>query len=197
MLASVSKTEPEPAPATVSVPDSPKIVAKETVRATPRKEPPLTMEQTVTFARRQVQTGSYNAAITILTPVMDSPERTWEAYLLMGMAHLGLDELGPAGDYLDKGIAVTEKQPSLWLQRAIVEQEKGEHEKALLMLRRGENIAPTMPELQLNIGYSHDVLGNAREAQRAYSSFIDLTDNKPKYMENRRKVQERLLKLGR
>ncbi len=146
-------------------------------------------------ARHLINIGSYNEAIDILRPIIDRQEETWDTYLLMGAAHLGLGELDYAETYSEMGLAMNGKVPQLWLQCAIVEQERGKHEVALRILNESERLAPDMPEVQLNIGYSYDAIGNQRLSVKAYNSFLKLTEGNPAYMMVRYKVLERLRNL--
>ena len=90
------------------------------------------------------------------------------------------------------GLAVNGKVPQLWLQCAIIEQQRGKHEAALRILNEAEKLAPDTPEVQLNIGYSFDAIGNQRLSVKAYNSFLKLTEENPAYMMVRHKVLERL-----
>ena len=105
---------------------------------------------------------------------------------------LGLGELDNAEMYLEMGLAINGKVPQLWLQCAIVEQQRGKHEAALRILNEAEKLAPDIPEVQLNIGYSYDAIGNQKLSVRAYNSFLKLTEGNPAYMMVRYKVLERL-----
>ncbi|WP_162532419.1 tetratricopeptide repeat protein [Candidatus Scalindua japonica] len=143
-------------------------------------------------ARHLINIGSYNDAINILNPIIDRHQETWDTYLLMGAAYLGLGELDYAEKYSEMGLAMNGKVPQLWLQCAIVEQQRGRHEAALRILNEAEKLAPDIPEVQLNIGYSYDAIGNRRLSEKGYNSFLKLTEGNPAYMMIRYKVLERL-----
>ncbi|MGR3221134.1 MAG: tetratricopeptide repeat protein [Candidatus Anammoxibacter sp.] len=68
---------------------------------------------------------SYEKAIDVLKLVIEGNVWIWELYFLMGTAYLGLGNPDIAERYLDRGIAVNDKQIQLWIQRAVVEQQKG------------------------------------------------------------------------
>jgi tetratricopeptide (TPR) repeat protein len=143
-------------------------------------------------ARHLINIGSYAEAIDILKPIIDRREEIWDTYLLMGAAYLGLGELDNAEIYSGMGLAINGKVPQLWLQCAIVEQQRGKHEDALRILNEAEKLAPDIPEVQLNIGYSYDAIGNQKFSVKAYNSFLKLTEGNPAYMMVRYKVLERL-----
>ncbi len=143
-------------------------------------------------ARHLINIGSYAEAIDILKPIIDRQEEIWDTYLLMGAAYLSLGELDYAETYSEMGLAINGKVPQLWLQCAIVEQQRGKHEAALQILNEAEKLAPDIPEVQLNIGYSYDAIGNQRLSVNAYNSFLKLTEGNPAYMMVRYKVLDRL-----
>ncbi len=143
-------------------------------------------------ARHLINIGSYNDAIDILIPIINRQEETWDTYLLIGAAYIGLGDLDNAEAYSEMGLAMNGKVPQLWLQCAIVEQERGKHEVALRILNESERLSPDMPEVQLNIGYSYDAIGNQKLSVKAYNSFLKLTEGNPAYMMVRYKVLERL-----
>lgn len=143
-------------------------------------------------ARHFIKIRSYAEAIDILKPIIDRQEEIWDTYLLMGAAYLGLGELDYAEMYSEMGLAINGKVPQLWLQCAIVEQQRGKHEAALRILNEAEKLASDIPEVQLNIGYSYDAIGNQKLSAKAYNSFLKLTEGDPAYMMVRYKVLERL-----
>ena len=143
-------------------------------------------------ARHLINIGSYAEAIDLLKPIIDRKEEIWDTYLLMGAAYVGLDELDYAEEYLRNGLAINGNVPQLWLQYAIIEQQRGRHEAALRILNGPERLAPDIPEVQLNIGYSYDAIGNQKLSIKAYNSFLKLTEGNSAYMMVRHKVLERL-----
>ena len=143
-------------------------------------------------ARHLINIGSYAEAIDLLKPIIDRKEEIWDTYLLMGAAYVGLDELDYAEEYLRNGLAINGNVPQLWLQYAIIEQQRGRHEAALRILHGPERLAPDIPEVQLNIGYSYDAIGNQKLSIKAYNSFLKLTEGNSAYIMVRHKVLERL-----
>ncbi len=143
--------------------------------------------------RHQVRVGSYKEAVNTLMPVFDSDNVGWEAYFLIGTAYLGSGNLELSEKYLELGLAIDGRRSGLWLQRAIVAQQKNDHDKALETLYYLKTISPKMPEVYLNIGYSSDVLGKRKKAKEAYQSFLDLTENNHAYLDIRKQVLKRIL----
>ncbi len=150
------------------------------------------IKKQISRAKNLIMTGSYTEAIDMLKTIIGRSEGTWDTYLLIGTAYLGSGELDNAEAYLDMGLAINANIPQLWLQRAIVEQQRGNHEIALQILHETESIAPDMPEVQLNIGYSYDIIGNKNLSAKAYLSFLRLTEGNRAYMMVRHKILKRL-----
>ncbi|GMT41865.1 MAG: hypothetical protein IEMM0002_0276 [bacterium] len=161
-----------------------------------RKKDYLSSGERLDFARELINDSLYSDALDNLKPIFDAPPGNWEPYLLMGTAYLGLGRLDKADDFFRQGIKIDDARPRLWLQRAIVAQQKDDHQSALKILREVEKIAPSMPEIKLNIGYSNDVLGNKAEAAKSYQIFLAYTEGREDYFLMRRQVFQRLLKLG-
>ncbi|VAX24385.1 hypothetical protein MNBD_NITROSPINAE04-456 [hydrothermal vent metagenome] len=147
-------------------------------------------------AQKYVEQGAFHDAVEVLQPMFVSPPRRWQLYFLMGTAYLGLGDLGKADSYLIQGIAVDGKQTGLWVQRAVVAQQKGQDEIALRFLYEAERLNSSLPEIQLNKGFSNDKLGRVKEAVKAYRSFLSLSEGNQGFTETRRKILNRLMELG-
>lgn len=156
----------------------------------------LSYGERLNFVKDLLNDSLYSDAVDNLQPLFDTPPIVWEPYLLMGTAYLGLGDLEVADSYFKRGLAIDAKRPRLWLQRAVVAQQRDDHGTALEILHKVETLAPRMPEIKLNIGYSNDVLGKKDDAAKAYQSFLALTESRRDYFTLRRQVFQRLLKLG-
>lgn len=158
--------------------------------------PGMTAEERLAAGRNLVGSGAYVEAVEALQPLFYPPPASWEPYLIMGAAQLGLGKLDAAQSYLDQGLARNGKQPGLLVQRAVVEQQRGNHQAALRLLKDAERAAPKAPEVQLNIGYSSDALGKKEDAAKAYRAFLSVTENSRAYVNVRNGVLTRLGELG-
>jgi hypothetical protein len=102
------------------------------------------IQKQLDYAKRLISVGSYIDAIKDLDNVLGRSVRTWEAYLLMGTAYLGLGELDSAEIYMGIGLAINEKQPQWWIQRVMLKLQRGENEAALQILHGSERLAPIL-----------------------------------------------------
>ena len=99
-----------------------------------------------------------------------------DLYFWLGTAHLLKNEYKEAAKALDKAIEIDSTLSHLWIQRAIVEQEKGQPAVALQYLRLAKDLEEDLsPNLVLNTAYAHESLGNYAAARAAYIKYIHLT----------------------
>ncbi len=188
------ETKPTPAPTPAPTPTPvPRSVEKKTVERQLAGRP----AEEIDAASRLVQGGRYEEAVTLLEPLFATPPKEWEAYLVMGTAHLGAGRLDLAENYFNRGIARDARQAKLWIQLALVAQQKKENLAALQRLNHARQLAPESPDVWLNIGYSNDVLGDRDGAVRAYRNFLAFSEGKADYLKMRMRVIERLGALER
>jgi len=125
----------------------------------------------------------------------DARER-WTFHYLVGVAEMGLGRREQAMAALGEAIRIAPHQPQPWVQRAVLQQERKDHNAALADLRRAAEISPRLPEIHLNAGYSADALGRTKEARDAYVRFLDLSASRAHFHESRQWVARRLRDLG-
>ena len=94
-----------------------------------------------------------------------------------------------------EGLARDATVPQLWVQRALVSQQRGRFGEALDALRQAELLAPKLPEVQLNLAYSLEALGDGQAAVTHYRTFLTLTEGKRAYHATRKKVLDRIIRL--
>ncbi|GJL67115.1 MAG: hypothetical protein NPIRA05_20860 [Nitrospirales bacterium] len=155
----------------------------------------LSPEQRILKARLLIEQQSYPEAIAVLQPLFVSPPASWEPWFWMGTAQFGLGELDQAEDAFMEGLVRDETVPYLWVQRAVIEQQRGEYGKAMDALRQAELLDPKLPEVQLNLAYNLEHQGQINLARRHYRRYLTLTDGQSNYHAVRRKVLERMLRM--
>lgn len=142
-----------------------------------------------------VEKRLYSEAAEALIPLFRSPSERWEPWFWMGSAQLGLGNLDEAERHFEEGLARDGAVAQLWVQYALVAQQRGKYGMALDALRQGELLAPDLPAVQLNLGHSLETLGQARPAAEHYHTFLSLTEGDPPYHAIRKKVVMRLVSL--
>lgn len=146
-------------------------------------------------ARHLIHTRRYARAVTTLRPLFVTPPKTWEPWFWLGTAQLGLGQWEEARNSLVEGLARDATVPQLWVQRALISQQRGRFGEALDALRQAELLAPKLPEVQLNLAYSLEALGDRQAAVTHYRTFLTLTEGKRAYHATRKKVLDRIIRL--
>ncbi|HNP59329.1 MAG TPA: tetratricopeptide repeat protein [Nitrospirales bacterium] len=135
-----------------------------------------------------IQTGKYEEAQAILSPLFHDPPVTWEPWFWMGTAYLGTGQLDQADQYFLSGLARNDKVPQLWIQRALVAQQQGSFQLAVHELRQAEALQPDLPHIHLNMGYVYERMGNNRLANKYFGRFLQLTEGQPEFFPIRKKL---------
>ncbi len=119
-----------------------------------------------------IKTQQYDAAIETLLPLCTEYNNQWQPWYWMGTAQLMKGKLSEAETALDHALAREGTQATLWLARALIEQERGDHHSALQLLTIANDLAPKNPKILLNMAYSSEVVGDEGSALRAYRKFL-------------------------
>ena len=117
---------------------------------------------------------------------------TWYEMFLYGTALLMAGDLDDAADVFDTAIGVEGNVAELWVQRAVVEQERGDGETALRLLKVALELEPGLPMALLNVGYAYESLGREDEARIAYSEYLRASSGKLAHISPRRSVIAKL-----
>ena len=133
--------------------------------------------------------------MTLLEPMFLQPPQQWEPWFWRGTAQLGLGKLQMAEEAFLEGLARDSTIPHLWIQRALVSQQRGHYAEAVESLRQAELLSPDLPEVQLNLGYSLELQGELPLAIGHYQTFLKLTEGSRTFLSARKKVFHRILQL--
>ena len=155
----------------------------------------LRPEHRLAKAKASIQKQQYHKAVELLKPLFASPPKEWEPWFWMGTAQLGLGNLKAAEMQFTEGLIRDGTVAHLWVQRAIVEQQQGKYVQATETLRQAELLAPELPEVQLNLGFSLEKQGFTKLALEHYHAFLSLTEGVSIYSSARKKVFNRALSL--
>ena len=143
-------------------------------------------------AQELIQTGKYEEAQAMLSPLFHDPPVSWEPWFWMGTAYLGAGQLEQADQYFLSGLARNDKIPQLWIQRALVAQQQGSFQLAVHELRQAEALQPDLPHIHLNMGSAYERMGNHRLANQYFGRFLQLTEGQPEFFSTRKKLFARL-----
>jgi len=151
---------------------------------------PDRVEEVIEQARLALSRGRYQQAVSALESLEPVPEKRADFWLVKGSAHLGIGQLDLADMALTYAQALAPDKAQIAVQQAIVKQEKDDHASALQILTGAAIRHPNVPEIFLNLGYSQQALGAVRKAKRSFRTFLNLTENRSLYVQQRILVKE-------
>ncbi len=143
-------------------------------------------------AQQLIRSGEYEGAVALLSPLFHDPPVKWEPWFWMGTALLGKGDMEQADQFFLSGLARNDKIPQLWIQRALVAQQRGDYQLAIHELRQAETLEADLPHIHLNMGYAYERLGNDRLANQYYGKFLKLSEDQPVFFSTRKKLFARL-----
>ena len=143
-------------------------------------------------AQDMIRAGEYEDAEALLSPLFDSSPVKWQPWFWMGTALLGKGDMEEADQFFLSGLARNDKVPQLWIQRALVAQQRGDFQLAIHELRQAESLAADLPHIHLNMGYAYEQLGNKHMANQYYGKFLKLSEDQPSFFSTRKKLFARL-----
>ena len=152
----------------------------------------LSPAQQLRDARHLIQVGKYQEASALLSPFFHKPPVNWQPWFWMGTALLGKGDIEKADQFFLSGLARNDKVPQLWIQRALVAQQRGNYQLAIHELRQAESLEPNLPHIHLNMGYAYEQLGNNRLANQYYGKFLKASEGNPEFFSTRKKLFARL-----
>ena len=138
-----------------------------------------------------LQEKNYSKVIILLEGRLNKATN-WEDYFWLGTAYLMVNSLDDAAFALDFALELKGDIAEIWVQRATVEQEKGNYAAALQLLQVAIQINPKCLEAYLNAAYAYEHLRQVESARAAYGYFLQLSTTEPKFNNLRRKVLSRL-----
>lgn len=147
------------------------------------------IEAAIEQARLALSRGRYQQALSALEPLEPVPENRVDFWFIKGSAHLGLGQLDLAETAFASAQALAPNNAQLAVQQAILKQEQGDHASALQILEDAAIRHPNMPEIFLNRGYSQQALGAVRDARRSFRIFLNLTEGRSLYSQQRAVVE--------
>ena len=125
------------------------------------------------------------------TLARDFPDR-WEGWFWLGTAQLAQGHMDAAETALERASKLNPKVAEIWVQRAVVAQERGDHASAVTLLNMAREQSPKSPQIYLNLGYSYDAQGLTADAEKNYLRFLSLTEGDSTYALQRKPIIQRL-----
>ena len=158
-------------------------------KSIPRQPSPTSQ---LRHAQQLIRSGDYEDAVALLSPLFHDPPVQWQPWFWMGTALLGKGDMEQADQFFLSGLARNDKIPQLWIQRALVAQQRGDFQLAIHELRQAESLDADLPHIHLNMGYAYERLGNDRLANQYYGKFLKLSEGEPTFFSIRKKLFSRV-----
>jgi len=157
--------------------------------AAPAETPAADIDDAVEQARYALSSGRYQRALSALAVLESVPGNRADFWLVKGSAHLGSGQLDLAGEAFEAAQELAPDNAQIAVQLAILNQEKGDHDSALRILQAAAIRHPDVPEIFLNRGYSQQALGAVQEAKRSFREFLQMTEDRSLYLQQRLAVK--------
>ena len=107
-------------------------------------------------------------AIRVLQPLLYKSNPDWQPWFWYGTALLQQGDFNQAGQILDQALIRERQEPAIWVQRAIVEQERGSAENALKLLNAAARLSTGQPAIMLNIAVAASSIDGLDNKSQAY-----------------------------
>lgn len=160
------------------------------LNATTTEIRPDLIGQTLKQARLALSRGQYFQALAVMESISAVPDNRADFWLIKGSVHLGLGQLDLAEESFELAQALVPGHAQTMVQLAVLKQEKGDHAGALRLLKDAARRHRDVPEIYLNLGYSQQALGVFDEAGRSFKMFLDMTEGRTVYSEQRKMVSQ-------
>jgi tetratricopeptide (TPR) repeat protein len=161
----------------------------ESIATTTEIRPDL-IGRTLQQARSALSRGQYFQALADLESIWPVPDNRADFWLIKGSIHLGLGQLDLAEESFQLAHALVPGHAQTSVQLAVLKQEKGDHAGALSLLKDAARRHRDVPEIYLNLGYSQQALGEFAKAGRSFKIFLDVTEGRTVYSEQRKMVSQ-------
>lgn len=145
--------------------------------------------------RSLVKTGAIDEAMVLLGDPGKWQATDWQVGFWKANVQILAGELEFAKQEIDSTFITEPNNADIWVQRAVLEQESGNHQAAIQLLRIAVKLDPDHALANLNLGYSLEHESNVPEALTAYQNF--LTSNNAKLYQLRVPVLDHIGKLAK
>ncbi len=151
----------------------------------------------LTYGRMMVKNGDAAGAIEVLRPLARRAPHDWRVWFWLGSALLLHAELDQAADALDQALVRNGDELAVWIQRAVVEQERQRPEHAEHYLQVAAQMVPEDLNVILNSAYVAERLGRHERAIALYRSFLARSVLRQSHAHLRVDILDRLHALSR
>lgn len=143
-------------------------------------------------SKNQIEHGQYTEAIKTLE-ALQALDNNWEIHFWLGTAYLLEGEFNDAAQSLDNALRQQSEIADIWVQRAIVEQERNNPSTALQLLSIAQQVDPSCAKAYLNAAYVYEQNGEFQIARDAYIHFLKLSSQDKLNRHLREQILSRLI----
>lgn len=129
-------------------------------------------EASISYARLLLKTNQAMTAQQVIQPLVETASDDWRVWFFLGSAQLLNGDLNNAADSLGRASSLNGEEVSIWVQRSIIEQEKGNSKAAINLLQVANNLSPNNTDVLINYAYANEKFGNYQKAVRLYQLFL-------------------------
>lgn len=145
------------------------------------------------LARELVVSEQYTQVESLLLPLLHKSNNDWRPWFLVGTAQLMSEELDLAAYSLDKALSEAGRyEAAVWVQRAVVEQQRNNPQNALQLLGVAADLDPDDPQIYINLAYAYEDSGDGESALAYYQRFLESPLGTEKNNALRKKVVQHL-----
>lgn len=146
----------------------------------------------LTYGRLLVKNGKADKAIGILTPLANQHGDDWRPWFWLGSAQLMSKQLDDAAWSMDEALSREGNRVAIWVQRAVIEQERGHPQAAANMLQVADSIEPGNIDVLVNYAYALERAGALDKASVVYRRFLKASASSAEVGRLRSRVLTRL-----
>ncbi len=135
----------------------------------------LHKEVAIAYASQLIKYKNANKAKQVIQPFTKSVPNDWRVWFWLGSAQLLQSDLENASDSLSTALSLNGEEISIWVQKAIVEQEKGNSKASLNLLQVANSLEPNNSAVLINYAYANESEGEINKAVKLYRYFLQLS----------------------
>jgi len=139
-----------------------------------------------------IKDGQYDAAWQVMRPLLKTNPLDWKPWFWSGTAELMIGKLNDAAKHFDEALARNGRVAAIWVQRALVAQQRGRYAVAYQLLKIAEAQSPKSVQVMLNLGLTLDALGQKEAARDYYQRYLVHTSGTSNQWQARKIVIGRL-----
>ncbi len=156
------------------------------------KRTPENARARLMVGKLMIKEGQYDAAWQAMRPLLKAEPLDWKPWFWNGTAELMIGKLNDAAKHFDEALARNGRVTAIWVQRALVAQQRGRYAVAYQLLKVAEEGSPKSVQVMLNLGLTLDALGKKDAARAYYQRYLVHTSGTSSQWQARKTVIGRL-----